>query len=363
MEGKVAKTIYNFSAGPAMLPDVVLQRAANELQDWHSSGISVMEMSHRSSEFLSIAEKAEADLRELLDVPTNYKVLFLQGGASGQFAAIPMNLAGHDDVADYIITGSWSKKAYEEAGKYLKPRVAAQSKIFNNVPDQATWRLSGNAKYVHITTNETIQGVAFPNVPDTGDIPLVADMSSTILSEPIDVSKYGVIYAGAQKNIGPAGVTIVIVRDDLLGSAHARTPLVWHWADKAEAGSMVNTPPCYSWYMCGLVFEWLKDMGGLTKIAELNSEKARRLYAAIDESSFYSNPVEPEFRSKMNVPFTLANPELDKIFMDEARVQGLIELKGHRSLGGMRASIYNAVSLEGVIALVKFMKEFENKYA
>ena len=358
----MSQSIYNFSAGPAVLPDEVLKIAAEELQDWQGSGMSVMEMSHRSKEFLSIAEKAEADLRELMSIPDNYKVLFLQGGASGQFAAIPMNIAGQNDVADYVITGSWGKKAFKEAGKYLTPNIAVKADPFTSVPAQSNWKLSSGAKYVHVTPNETIEGVAFPFIPDTGSVPLVADMSSTILSEPIDVSEYGVIYAGAQKNIGPAGVTIVIVRDDLLGKARALTPMIWHWADKAEAGSMLNTPPCYSWYMCGLVFEWLKSQGGLMKIAEQNTEKAKLLYSLIDESSFYNNAVAKEARSKMNIPFTLANPELDKTFIEEAKTVGLITLKGHRSIGGMRASIYNAMPLEGVKALINFMKEFEKSH-
>ncbi|MBP9820165.1 3-phosphoserine/phosphohydroxythreonine transaminase [Candidatus Woesebacteria bacterium] len=358
----MANTIYNFSAGPAVLPDEVLEIAANEMQDWHGSGMSVMEMSHRSKEFLSIAETAEADLRELLSIPDRYKVLFLQGGASGQFAAIPMNLAQQNDKADYVITGSWGKKAYKEAAKYLDTNIAAQADPFTAVPAQSNWKLSKDARYVHVTPNETIEGVAFPFVPETGSVPLVADLSSTILSEPIDVTQYGVIYAGAQKNIGPAGVTIVIVRDDLLGQSRALTPMVWNWEAKAEAGSMLNTPPCYSWYMCGLVFSWLKQRGGLAKMAEQNTEKAKVLYSAIDSSDFYTNSVTKEARSKMNVPFTLADPELDKIFLGEAKDAGLLTLKGHRSIGGMRASIYNAMPLAGVQSLVNFMKEFEKTH-
>lgn len=353
--------IYNFSSGPGVLPAEVVKRAASEMSDWQGTGVSVMEMSHRSPEFMSIAQKAEADLRELMQIPDNYKVLFLQGGATGQFAAIPLNLADHKDSADYVITGSWSKKAYQEAQKYIKPNLAADAKKYNYVPAQTTWHTSRDARYVHITTNETIEGVAFDFIPETGKVPLVADMSSNILSQQVDISKYGVIYAGAQKNIGIAGVTVVIVRDDLLGDAHRTTPTIWNWQDKAKAGSMVNTPPCYNWYLCGLVFEWLKDLGGVSAIAKVNTQKAKLLYEAIDSSKFYSNDVQPANRSKMNVPFTLAKPELDDEFLAQAKKAGLSTLAGHRSVGGMRASIYNAMPIEGVEALVKFMKEFEDK--
>lgn len=355
--------IYNFSSGPGALPDVVLKRAAAELQDWHGSGLSVMEMSHRSQDFLSIAQKAEADLRELLSIPDSYKVLFLQGGASGQFAAVPLNLASTNDTADYVITGSWSKKAYQEAKKYLKPRIVLDSEPYTSVPKPSGWSLNPKAKYLHVTPNETIEGVYIPQLPEIGDRPIVADMSSVILSQPIDVDKYGVIYAGAQKNIGIAGVTIVIVREDLLGTADQSTPSIWNWQAKAQAGSMVNTPPCYNWYMCGLVFEWLKAQGGVTKIAELNAKKAQMLYQTIDASDFYFNPVDSINRSKMNVPFTLAKPELDSQFLNQAKAAGLVALAGHRSVGGMRASIYNAMPIEGVEALVQFMKKFEAEHA
>lgn len=353
--------VYNFSSGPGVLPDAVLKRAAEELTDWHGSGVSVMEMSHRSPEFMSIAEKAEADLRDLLEVPDNYKVLFLQGGATGQFAAIPLNLASEQDSADYVITGSWSKKAYKEAGKYLNPSIAVEPRSYTVVPDQESWQLNKNAKYVHITPNETIEGVAYNFVPDTGNVPLVADMSSAILSEKINVNDYGVIYAGAQKNIGIAGVTIVIVREDLLGNAHRTTPSIWNWQAKADAGSMINTPPCFNWYMCGLVFEWLKDLGGVEQIAKQNSVKARILYKAIDSTAFYINNVDVANRSKMNVPFTIYKKDLESSFIDQAKRAGLITLEGHRSVGGMRASIYNAMPLAGVEALVKFMKQFEEQ--
>ncbi len=353
--------VYNFSAGPAMLPDAVLERAAEEMMDWRGHGMSVMEMSHRSTEFIQIAEQTEADLRELMAIPDNYKVLFLQGGATGQFAAIPMNLSKSGDTADYVITGQWGQKAVKEAKKYLNVNVAANSDPFVSVPKQKDWQLSDNAAYVHITQNETINGVAFDAIPDTGDVPLVSDISSMILSEPIDVSKFGVLYAGAQKNIGPAGLTIVIVRDDLLERARADTPLIWHWSDKSIAGSMLNTPPTYGWYLAGLVCEWLKDQGGVKAMAAVNKRKSEKLYTAIDESGFYSNPIEVTYRSKMNVVFTLPDAELDKLFAEQAHQQGLKNLEGHRNVGGMRASLYNGVPEAGVDALIDFMKEFEKK--
>lgn len=347
-----------------MLPESVLKQAQNELLDLGGTGMSVMEMSHRSPEFMAIAEQAEADLRELIKIPDNYKVLFLQGGATGQFAAIPLNIAKQSDRADYVITGMWGKKAFKEGEKYLDNiNIAVKTDAHTHVPSVADWDLSDKSAYVHITPNETIHGVAFNEIPDVGNVPLVGDISSTILSEPIDASKYGVLYAGAQKNIGPAGITIVIVRDDLLGHARAHTPTVWHWADKAEAGSMLNTPPTFSWYLAGLVLKWLKAQGGLEEIAKLNTRKAEKIYKTIDESEFYNNPVEPEYRSKMNIPFTIAKPELEKTFIAEAAKKRLKNLEGHRSIGGMRASIYNAMPEQGVDALVGFMKEFEKKYA
>lgn len=356
--------IYNFSAGPASLPAEVLKQASEEMQDWHGHGMSVMEMSHRSPEFIQIANEAETDLRELMSIPDNYKVLFLQGGATGQFAAIPLNISRKTDRADYAITGMWSKKAHKEASKYLdNANIAVKTDAHTHVPDQADWDVSENSAYLHITPNETIHGVAFDSVPKVGEVvPIIGDISSMILSQPIDVSKYGVLYAGAQKNIGPAGITVVIVRDDLLGHARDDTPSVWHWHEKSEASSMVNTPPTYSWYLAGLVFKWLKKQGGVEGIYKINQQKAKLLYETIDNSDFYTNPVEPKFRSIMNVPFTLTKPELDKVFIEESGKQGLKNLEGHRSIGGMRASIYNAMSLEGVEALVKFMKEFEKNH-
>jgi len=354
--------VYNFSAGPAALPEDVLKQAQEELLDWHGSGMSVMEMSHRGKEFMSIAAEAEADLRELMAIPDNYKVLFLQGGASAQFAMVPLNLMGRTGKADYMNTGSWSKKAIAEGKRYGGVNVAADTFIdgsFTSVPAADALQLSADAAYVHYTPNETIEGVEFPYVPDTGEVPLVADMSSTILSRPIDVSRFGIIYAGAQKNIGPAGLTIAIVRDDLIGHAMDSTPTMFKYDIHAGADSMYNTPPTYGWYLAGLVFKWLKAKGGLAGMAAINERKARALYDAIDNSGFYHNPVDPACRSWMNVPFTLANPELDAQFLKEAGAAGMKTLKGHRSVGGMRASIYNAMPEEGVQALIDFMAEFE----
>ncbi|MEJ2344420.1 MAG: 3-phosphoserine/phosphohydroxythreonine transaminase [Gammaproteobacteria bacterium] len=355
--------VYNFSPGPAMLPAEVLSLAQEELLDWGNSGMSIMEVSHRGKEFMSVAEKTEATLRRLLELPENYKVLFLQGGATSQFAMVPMNLLRGKASADYINTGSWSKKAIAEARRYAEVRVAASTEAdkFTRVPAEDELDLNPDAAYVHYTPNETIGGVEFPYVPDTGSVPLVADMSSTILSRPLDMSRFGVVYAGAQKNIGPAGLTVVIVREDLLGEALAYTPTMFDYKVHADAGSMYNTPPTFSVYLAGLVFEWLEDKGGLSAMAEINRRKAEKLYAAIDGSGFYSNPVSPESRSWMNVPFVLANPELDAAFLAQAAENGLVTLKGHRSVGGMRASIYNAMPEAGVDALVEFMADFERR--
>ena len=354
---------YNFSAGPAILPEEVLQEAREELLDWEGSGMSVMEMSHRGKQFSSIAQQAEADLRELMAVPENYKVLFLQGGASSQFAMVPMNLLRGKNTADYLNTGSWSKKAIAEARRFCEVNVAATSEAdkFTGVPSQDAWKCNKDAAYLHYTPNETIQGVEFPFVPEVGDVPLVADMSSTILSRPIDVSKYGIIYAGAQKNIGPAGLTVVIVREDLIGDTIPGTPAMFNYGTQADNGSMYNTPPTYAWYVAGLVFKWLKRNGGLEAMAERNKNKADALYAVIDESPFYSNPVATDCRSWMNVPFTLADSNLDADFLKQAEAAGLLTLKGHRSVGGMRASIYNAMPPAGVTSLIEFMKDFERR--
>ncbi len=352
---------YNFSAGPAMLPQSVLEQAQQEMLDWRGSGMSVMEMSHRGKEFLSIAEQAEADLRELMGIGDDYAVLFLQGGASSQFSMVPVNLLGEKSGADYINTGAWSKKAIAEARRYGEVHIAATTEAdnFTRAPEQNELQLDAEAAYVHYTPNETIGGVEFPYVPETNGVPLVADMSSTILSRPVDVSRFGVIYAGAQKNIGPAGLTLVIVRRDLIGHARADQPTMFDYKTHADNGSMYNTPPTYAWYLAGLVFQWLKALGGLEAMARINQRKAELLYSAIDASDFYSNPVSIESRSWMNVPFTLADPALDPVFLDEAREAGLLTLKGHRSVGGMRASIYNAMPEEGVQALVDFMADFE----
>jgi phosphoserine aminotransferase len=356
--------VFNFSAGPAALPLAVLERARDELTSWHGCGMSVMEVSHRGKEFMSIAERAEADLRRLLDVPDNYRVLFLQGGATAQFSAVPFNLCEADGKADYLVTGSWSKKALAEARRLLDARVAADSADNRHtaIPDPAGWRIGTDAAYVHYTPNETIGGVEYHFIPEAA-APLVADMSSTLLSRPLDVSRFGLIYAGAQKNIGPAGLTIVILRPDLLGRAREGTPSVMDYRQQAEAGSMLNTPPTYAWYVAGLVFEWLLEQGGLVEMERRNRRKAETLYGAIDASAFYANPVAKHCRSWMNVPFTLADPALDSKFLEEARAAGLTNLKGHRSVGGMRASLYNAMPQEGVEALVSLMREFERRYA
>ena len=353
--------VFNFSAGPAVLPEAVLQQAQDELLDWHGSGTSVMEMSHRGKEFMGIAAKAEADLRELMNIPANYKVLFLQGGASAQFAMVPMNLLRGKKSADYINTGEWSKKAIKEAQRYGAVNVAASSEAtrFSTVPPQKDWKLGPGAAYVHYTPNETIGGVEFSFVPDTGNVPLAADMSSTILSRPIDVTRYGLIYAGAQKNIGPAGLTIVIVRDDLLGQVLPGTPSMFDYKIHADNESMYNTPPTYAWYIAGLVFEWLKKNGGLKAMAVTNQRKAGKLYAAIDASGgYYKNPVEKPSRSWMNVAFTLKDDKLDEPFLKGAKAAGLVQLKGHRSVGGIRASIYNAMPEAGIDALVSYMQNF-----
>lgn len=356
--------VYNFSAGPAVLPEPVLEQAASEMLDWHGTGMSVMEMSHRGKSFVSIAEQAEVALRELLAVPDNYKVLFLQGGATAQFAAVPLNLLGDAGSVDYLNSGSWSKKAIAEAKNYTSVNVVAEGGNTDpmTIPPQAEWALDPNAAYLHYCANETITGVELHEPPQVGDVPLVSDMSSTFLSRPIDVSRYGVIYAGAQKNFGPAGLTVVIVRDDLLDRASHQTPSVWHYQRQAEADSMLNTPATYSWYIAGLVFQWLQAEGGLSAMGERNQRKAARLYAAIDASDFYRNPVAPEVRSLMNVPFVLADDQLDGQFLEEAAKAGLHTLKGHRSVGGMRASIYNAMPEAGVDALIDFMADFERHH-
>jgi phosphoserine aminotransferase len=356
--------VFNFAAGPATLPLEVLEKARAEMTDWQGSGMSVMEVSHRSKAFVACAQQAENDLRTLLGVPANYKVLFLQGGATAQFSAIPMNLCGPDASVDYINTGAWSQKAIAEAKRYCaKVNVIADEKASNysTVPEAGSLKLTPGAAYLHYTPNETIGGVEFPYVPETGGVPLIADMSSTILSRPIDVSKFALIYAGAQKNIGPSGICLVIVREDLIGKARAGTPTVFDYAAMAKEGSMLNTPPTFGWYFAGLVFQWLIQRGGLAAMGEHNRRKAEKLYAAIDGSGYYRNPVAKNARSWMNVPFTIPNPELEKTFVAEANKAGLTNLEGHRSVGGMRASIYNAMPAEGIDALIAFMQDFQRR--
>lgn len=355
--------VYNFSAGPAVLPLPVLERVREELTDWHGCGMSVMELSHRGRQFTAIAESAEASLRELLAIPGGYRVLFLQGGATTQFAAAPMNLTAPGDRVDYVVTGSWTKKAIAEARRYCDAVAAADSagSGYTTIPSIAEWDTDPAAKYLYYTANETIGGVEFQEVPESGEVPLVCDMSSTILSRPLDVSRFGLIFAGAQKNIGPAGLTLVIVREDLLGRARPETPSMLDYAPLADKGSMLNTPPTFAWYVAGLVFDWIAGEGGLAAMGERNRRKKDKLYSFIDASGFYANPVDPTCRSWMNVPFTLADPQLDARFLAEAGEAGLQTLKGHRSVGGMRASIYNAMPEEGVDALIGFMADFEQR--
>jgi phosphoserine aminotransferase len=355
---------YNFSPGPAALPDDVLQQVREELLDWRASGMSVMEISHRSAAFVAAAAEAEADLRELMAVPRNYQVLFLQGGATAQFAIVPLNLTSSQSTTDYINTGHWSKKAITEARRYCTVRVAGDAGgDYRRVPPQHELELDAKAAYVHYTPNETISGVEFGYIPETGGVALVADMSSSVLSRPVDVSKFGLIYAGAQKNIGPSGLTVVIVREDLIGRARAETPSVFDYKAVAADRSLLNTPPTFAWYMAGLVFKWLKRSGGVAAMGERNRLKAEALYAAIDGSSLYRNSVAADSRSRMNVTFTLRRPELESSFLEQAATAGLRNLKGHRVVGGIRASLYNAMPLAGVEALIGFMREFERRHA
>jgi len=359
--------IYNFCAGPAMLPEAVMQQAQNEFCNWQGAGISVMEVSHRSPEYMAMAKQAELDLRELMSIPDNYKVLFCHGGGRGQFAAVPLNLLGEKLDADYILTGQWSKSAVVEAKKHARIKetnilqTTEQGKI--SVKPCAEWNVNAGAAYVHYCPNETIEGIEIFDTPETGVVPLVADMSSTILSRPIDVSKFGLIYAGAQKNIGPSGLSIVIVRDDLIGHAREAIPSIFDYQIQADFDSMYNTPPTYAWYLAGLVFKWLLSQGGLADVEKRNIAKAALLYKTIDDSTFYANNIDPSVRSRMNIPFSLADESLNETFLAEAKEAGLLTLKGHKLVGGMRASIYNAMPIEGVQALVDFMITFEKKYA
>ncbi len=352
--------VFNFSPGPSALPEAVLAQARDELLDWHSQGMSVMEMSHRSKAYVALAEQAEADLRELLAIPAGYRVLFLQGGATGQFAAVPLNLLGDKTSAVYLETGLWSEKAIAEARHYAEVKVAASSRAdhYTRIPERASWEIATDAAYFHYTSNETIGGVEFHGIPDVGDLPLVADMSSDILSRPLDISRFGLIYAGAQKNMGPSGITVVIVREDLIGRASALTPGVFDYKKQSDNGSMLNTPATYNWYLLGLVLQWLKKEGGLAHMETLNQAKAEKLYAAIDGSGYYSNPVAVDCRSIMNIPFRLPSPDLEKPFLEAAKAAGLVNLEGHRSVGGLRASLYNAMPMAGVEALVTLMGEF-----
>ncbi|MDF7630043.1 3-phosphoserine/phosphohydroxythreonine transaminase [Erwiniaceae bacterium L1_55_4] len=357
--------VYNFSSGPAMLPVEVLRRAEQELTNWHGLGTSVMEISHRSKEFIAVAEAAEQDFRDLLKIPSNYKVLFCHGGARAQFAAIPGNLLGDAKSADYIDGGYWAHSAIKEAEKYCTPNTIDVKTTLNGkraLLPMREWQLNDDAAYVHFCPNETIDGIAIDEEPDFGDKVVVADLSSTIMSRPIDVSRYGVIYAGAQKNIGPAGLTLVVVREDLLGKAQSYVPSILDYKVLAENESMFNTPPTFAWYLSGLVFKWLKEKGGVAEMDKVNQAKADLLYGVIDNSNFYRNDVAAANRSRMNVPFQLADAALDKVFLDESLQAGLHALKGHRVVGGMRASIYNAMPLEGVKALTEFMIDFERRH-
>lgn len=355
--------VYNFSAGPSMLPEEVLNQAMKEMLEYGTSGQSVMEMSHRSAEYQAIIDKVEADLRHIMNIPDNYKVLFLQGGASTQFAMVPLNLMTKSGKADYIITGQWAKKAYKEAARYGNARAvkSSEDKTFSYIPKTERSDFDADADYVHICMNNTIYGTKYHTLPDTGNVPLVADISSCILSEPIDVSRFALLYAGAQKNVAPAGLTIVIIREDFIGSAMDITPTILDYKTHSENGSMFNTPPCYNIYIAGLVFEWIKNLGGLEKMGEINRKKAKLLYDFLDNSKMFSATVVPEDRSIMNVPFVTGDKELDAKFVKAATDAGFVNLKGHRSVGGMRASIYNAMPTEGVIKLIEFMKKFEEE--
>ncbi|MDG6778076.1 3-phosphoserine/phosphohydroxythreonine transaminase [Thiomicrorhabdus sp. zzn3] len=360
---------FNFSAGPAMLPEAVMRKASAEFLNWNQTGMSVMEMSHRSKEYMEVAQKMEADLRDVMEIPDNYKVLFIHGGASLQFAAIPLNLTQAGDTVDYFNTGVWSTKAIKEASRYVNVNTVAGGDETNPtaLPPQSEWRFSEDAKYIHICSNETITGLEFKE-EDLEPIfaqgkPVIADMSSNIMCRPVDVSKYGMIYAGAQKNIGPAGLAIVIVREDLIGQAREITPTLLNWETYANNESMFNTPATFAWYLAGLVFEWLKEIGGVSEIAKINQSKAQKLYDFIDASDFYSNRIEPKNRSWMNVTFRLAKSELDSVFLEETKSAGLLSLKGHKAFGGMRASIYNAMPEAGVDALIEFMRKFEAQHA
>lgn len=355
---------YNFSAGPAALPESVLLRAREELLDWNGGGTSVMEISHRSKAFVELATQSERDLRAVMDIPDNYRVLFLQGGATQHFAQIPMNFARANQTADYIVCGAWGEKAVREAKPNARAQIAGSSVNANytGVPPRESWQLDPDAAYVHITPNETIHGVAMHDVPDVGNVPLIADISSNILSGPLDISRFGLLYAGAQKNIGASGLVVMIVRDDLLQRCPATLPRIFNYAEHAANDSMLNTPNTFGWYLASLVFQWIASQGGVTELGRRNEAKARQIYDCIDASGFYTNPVDRDARSLMNVVFNLADPALESAFLQESHAAGLLALKGHKALGGMRASLYNAMPLEGVQALVAFMREFERRH-
>ncbi|MGY8814738.1 MAG: 3-phosphoserine/phosphohydroxythreonine transaminase [Gammaproteobacteria bacterium] len=358
------KSVFNFGPGPAMLPREVMLQVQNELLDWNGTGISVIEMSHRSKGFLSIVEQAEIDLREILAIPDNYKILYVPGGATAMMSMVPLNLLANGETGDYLVTGSWSKKAYKEAKRLANINLAADSEEANyfTIPDPKSWKISNNSAYLYYTDNETITGVEFDNIPQAGDVPLVCDMTSNFLSRPFDVSLYGIAFASAQKNFGPAGIACVVIREDLIGKSGPKTPFLCDFKIYSDNDSMFNTPPTFSWYMAGLIYKWIKQQGGLDTMDQLAKAKSEKLYNAIDGSDMYSNPIKVNFRSRMNVPFILSDSELDKIFLSEAKEHGLIELKGHRSVGGMRASIYNGMPMEGVNALVDFMQDFEKRH-
>ncbi|MGK0298039.1 MAG: phosphoserine aminotransferase [Gammaproteobacteria bacterium] len=360
----VDKSVFNFGPGPAMLPHEVMLQVQNELLDWNGTGISVIEMSHRSKGFLSIVEQAEIDLREILSIPDNYKILYVPGGATAMMSMVPLNLLANGETGDYLVTGSWSKKAYKEAKRLANTNLVADSGEDNyfTIPDPASWKISNNSAYLYYTDNETITGVEFVNIPQAGDVPLVCDMTSNFLSRPFDVSLYGIAFASAQKNFGPAGLACVVIREDLIGKAGPKTPFLCDFKIYSDNDSMFNTPPTFSWYMAGLIYKWIKQQGGLGIMDQLAKAKSEKLYNEIDGSEIYSNPIQVNFRSRMNVPFILKDDELDKIFLSEAKEHDLIELKGHRSVGGMRASIYNGMPMEGIDALVDFMRDFEKRY-
>ena len=358
------KTVYNFGAGPAILPREVMLQVQEELLDWNGTGISVIEMSHRGKDFLSIAEQAEIDLREIIGIPDNYKVLYVQGGATAMMSMVPLNLLANGETGNYFVTGSWSSKAHKEAKRLANVHIAADSsdEKYYTIPHPDVWDISDNAAYLYYTDNETITGVEFADVPEVGDVPLVCDMTSNFLSRPFEVKRYGIAFASAQKNFGPAGLACIIIRDDLIGKAGDKIPFLYDFKIQADFESMFNTPPTFNWYVAGLIYKWIKQKGGLGAMHQLARERSDKLYNAIDCSDFYTNPIDKKFRSRMNIPFMLKNDKVNSSFLLEAKKNGLIELKGHRSVGGMRASIYNGMPMLGVDSLIEFMQDFEKRY-